>query len=482
MPPTTLLEEYQYDDDQTADLLAAIRQWNLAPRSPECSHVSSADTTCTPTDASNKSPDFDFKLNGTSSMTLSGTEYDSFTVTSSAMSASKRGPRTPSLKSNFSSRPSGITGRLLLDTFQKGEQEEHQEIEQSQESNHNSQQQQQEGNQKTSQNVHNVRNDSEIMSRTPDKEQDVQSIRSIQSIQSLEENTCAQNVHDSNSLILLETAKTLGLESDQLHLVLPTVKKLVQVVTQHVPHLEHFVETVTDTVLNKNESDSKHMKSHKRRNMSARREEMNQVLNILTHDKKKCDGARISSSDGSSARACTQDARLKEKIQETLFKHPHLRKATELPTSAETPIKSNSYRSTSTDDVNYKKSKHEINAAEEEMMEEISRLIDFEERYSKVHGIRAAEESSEDDSTLQELLNADRTSLRRLVLHFAYLFSVKHHEALDKMNDLYVFSHEATSLIDDLKEALELPYNCSIHSVARKVLAELHSRKKETVL
>lgn len=472
MPPTTLLEEYQYDDDQTADLLAAIRQWNLAPRSPECSNVSSADTTCTHTDASNKSPDFDFKLNGTGSMTMSGTEYDTFTLTSSAMSASKRGPRTPSLKSNFSSRPSGITGRLLLETFQKEEEE----------MNHNPQHVQ-EGNYKTLQNVHNVRNDSEIISQTSDKEQNVQSIPSAQS---LKENNFSQIVQDSNNMILIETAKTLGLESDQLHLVLPTVKKLVQVVTQHVPHLEHFVETVTDTVLKKGENDSKNSKSYKRKNMSARREEMNQVLNILAHDNminlsSTCEDARIPS-DASSARACAQDTCFKEKIQETLFKHPHLRKTSEFPTSAETPIKSNSCRSTSTDDVHCKNTKHDLNATEEEMMEEISRLVDFEERYSKVHGImKSSEESSEDDSTLQELLNADRTSLRRLVLHFAYLFSVKHHEALDKMNDLYVFSHEATSLIDDLKEALELPYNCSIHSVARKVLAELQSRKKEHI-
>lgn len=477
MPPTSLLEEYQYDDDQTADLLSAIRQWNLAPRLQEC--ITSADTVHS-ADASNNSPTFDGKGNGTtSSMTISGTELDTFTATSSTLSSSKKGPRTPSRKSNFSSKPSGITCQLLLDTFQT-EQEDHNHDE----NQPQGQQKEDEGEEekfKSWHNVNNARDRLEMTSPLPDIKRN-----EVQSVQSLNKNTITQ---DSNTLILMETSKALGLESDQLHLVLPTVKKLVQVVTQHFPQLEHFVETVTETVLSNSEHEQDKIKPHKKRNMSARRKEMNQVLNILTaeHNMKRLnlthrdtthttpDGQESFQNDSNALNSSSQNE-FRHQIQDKLFKPIHLRKQT----CAETPIKSNSVRSTSNIDRS-KTLKQEWNATDKEIMDEISRLIEFEEKYSKVHGITSLEESSDDDSTLQDLLNADRTSLRRLVLHFAYLFSVKHDDALHKMNELYIFSNEANALIDDLKKALGLPDNCSIHTIARKAVAELHRRKKEYV-
>lgn len=462
MPPTTLLEEYQYDDDQTADLLSAIRQWNLAPRSQEY-QVNTTITTSTSADTVHSA---DGSINSpplaTSSMTMSGVEFDAFTATSSTLSSSKKRPRTPSIKSNFSSRPSGITSRLLLDNFQF--EKDHHDDPHDDAPRHHRQEQQEEDNELEQKPLHH-----KMKSQWTDNERD-----EVQSVQSLKDNTESKTIPDSNTLLLMETAKTLGLETDQLHLVLPTVKKLVQVVTQHVPHLEHFVETVTDTVLYNNEQDhdkNNNDKSQRKRNMSARREEMNQVLNILTADQMKA----------MTSLSSTQDT-FKHKVEEKLFQPLHLHKMMELPMCAETPIKSNSSIRSSTVHDKRKTIKQEWSATEEDIMNEISRLVEFEEKYSKVHGITSIEETSDDDSTLQELLSADRTSLRRLVLHFAYLFSVKHDQALDKMNELYIFSHEATSLIEDLKKNLGLPDHSSIHSIARKVLGELDRRKKESFM
>ena len=129
-----------------------------------------------------------------------------------------------------------------------------------------------------------------------------------------------------------------------------------------------------------------------------------------------------------------------------------------------------------------------------EALDEINRLIEFEEKYSeKVNGGMDFESSANggdgtvsprsssvvspvnSDTVLRALLSTDTTTLRRFVLHFAYLFTVRQENILGKMNDLYVFSHEATSMIHGIKMAMGLSPSCPIHSVARKVVAVIES-------
>ena len=129
---------------------------------------------------------------------------------------------------------------------------------------------------------------------------------------------------------------------------------------------------------------------------------------------------------------------------------------------------------------------------DKEALEEINLLIEFEQKYSKrLNNLVVEEEevsdatghstrsdnnnddndgSGDDDTVTQDLLKADAITLRRFVLHFAYLFSVRKDEILGKMNDLYVFSHEATDMINNIKKRMNLKNNCPIHTVARKVV------------
>jgi hypothetical protein len=137
-------------------------------------------------------------------------------------------------------------------------------------------------------------------------------------------------------------------------------------------------------------------------------------------------------------------------------------------------------------------SSHSQVLTDTEALKEINRLIDFEEKYGeRVNGmIHSGDEVSDSpalssnasppqsDTVLSDLLSADTTTLRRFVLHFAYLFTVRQESILQKMNDLYVFSHEATSLIHDVKTAMGVSPNCPIHSVARQVVAMIEHTQK----
>mmetsp|Transcript_7094 Transcript_7094/g.10810 ORF Transcript_7094/g.10810 Transcript_7094/m.10810 type:complete len:792 (+) Transcript_7094:929-3304(+) len=115
---------------------------------------------------------------------------------------------------------------------------------------------------------------------------------------------------------------------------------------------------------------------------------------------------------------------------------------------------------------------------DEQAMNIIENLICFEQKYIKVCGFQGKKDSfvsavqspPQSNSTIRDLFDADPTSLRQFVLHFAYLFSVQQDEIMSKMNDVYVFSHEAATMIDKIKKAMGLSPTCPIHSVTKKVV------------
>lgn len=447
--PVTLLDEYQYDDDQTTDLLAAIRQWNLTPRLSDSVTVEEGNSNEQKTGVSHSSsypyPVLESSLSNSYSMT------DNDTLTSSTVSSAKKAPRTPSFKSNFSSRPSGITSRLLMFDPPK----------------------EKEGCSQVSSEMKPLASYETFQ----DDSREIQQRSKQEQIVNEKQNTTSNDImnlpedrkNDEHHQILMDTAKQLGLEEDQLHLILPTIKKLVQVVTQHVPHLESFVEKVTDTVLNSESSTCalnitpKRKSNIKKRNMSTRREEMNQVLTILAEQQTRNGVDKDTRMPNQQSKMVQYD--FKERVKQQLF--PNLIRSR----SVETPIKTNAARTSITSEA------MEHQYTNDEILAEITRLVEFEERYKKVHGVDIPEDIPGNDTTLQDLLNTDRTTLRRFVLHFAYLFSVRQDEVLEKMNELYIFSHEATSLIRDLKKAFDMPMNCPIHSVARRILTEVKHQK-----
>ena len=299
--------------------------------------------------------------------------------------------------------------------------------------------------------------------------------------------------------ILRLTAQALGLKNGELHAVLPTVQKLVRVITQHVPRLEEFVEEVCDVVLlaedqSEQEKDrdyktpQRKVKRRRNRNMEARKERMDTAVRVLkdTRETGKSNSDEVlkeinanTASNAAVSKCNHQYSQSSEASFTTVVKEKLARRQDACSSHVMTPISSNIHDRTTKGLL-----------TDGEAIQEVNRLIEFEEKYAtKLNGLVTAEEDSANrspsvdspphsDTVLQDLLSADTTTLRRFVLHFAYLFSVRQDNVLNKMNDLYVFSHEATNLINDVKKAMDLPSSCPIHSVARKVVAAVESKQR----
>jgi len=550
----SLLDEYQYDDEETIDLLNAIKNWNLKrpPASPP-DHDGAASASLSLSSTIGTASDFD-----TITAVSTNTSKGGFTVSS----ASKLTPKTP--MSNYSSKPSSLTARILQDVFPIVSNPDPKNnpvpntyaIPKSNDnvSRFNDENQAptnvtlsstladiaadidagngNEFDEKLLVTPSNPRTTSSKTSRSSTAKQQATDINNGASNNINNENIrlshtpqYVNTTHDSTDAleILRKTAAELGLSNDQLGAVLPTVQKLVKIITQHVPRLEHFVEQVCDVVMEEDQlnptmerfnTPSRRHKKKNRKNIKARKERMDTAVCTLEkhwnrnhvgrEDKlvfKEVDGNVMNES-------CDVEQELKEvdgnvmnesfdaeqelsldyhdyhsygifttAVKEHLSRH-RLSNVTEVMT----PVASNKDHISS----------HSQVLTDTEALKEINRLIDFEEKYGeRVNGmIHSGDEVSDSpalssnasppqsDTVLSDLLSADTTTLRRFVLHFAYLFTVRQESILQKMNDLYVFSHEATSLIHDVKTAMGVSPNCPIHSVARQVVAMIEHTQK----
>jgi len=122
----------------------------------------------------------------------------------------------------------------------------------------------------------------------------------------------------------------------------------------------------------------------------------------------------------------------------------------------------------------------------------IDELIGFEERCHRIETIQKLVTNSSTTSfsspssaftprsptnsedIIEELLAEDATAIRKVVLHFAYLFSVRQNEMRLKMNELYHFSHEAGALIKTMRKAIGVSVNCPLSTVSRRVVDAMH--------
>ena len=515
-----MLDEYQYDDEETTDLLNAIRSWNLKPRSPvqspECHN--------------------DGGSSSLGSTILTSTDIDTITAgstTTSKLTASSavKIPRTPLC--NYSSKPSSLTARILdreLSTppihrihSAENKDENNKIFIQNPSLSSPCRSKHSDGDSpgtrtredETDKNTTRKRNGQGKENRKPEASTSkslpqyvTTKEKKLESIQDKSENEDALR-------ILRATAAELGLGNNELQAVLPTVQKLVKVITEHVPRLENFVEEVCQVVVENDEVDAdtekvtdkdksfktpprkEHMKRRRnRKNMGARKARMDSAVRTLRenwHLKKKNmllkdKTARVVESHGTTANESAfvyeEDYQsyglfttaVKDKLSRNAHVHaqPQQQERESLVSPLRTPISSNTV--------------HKPAITDSEALQEINRLVEFEEKYSKrvnalmngeddVSNAPSVDSPPHSDTVLHDLLNADKTTLRRFVLHFAYLFSARQDGILEKMNDLYVFSHEATTMINGVKKAMGLSQNCPIHSVARKVLAVIESQK-----
>ncbi len=538
-----LLDEYQYDDEQTVDLLNAIRNWNLATRSPQ-------------------SPDYlhhhhdhdgDVGSTLTSATSTIGTHTDVDTITTATSSKGfhsiTKPPRTPLC--NYSSRPSSLTSRILdagttgekhLNTPSSSvkrmrmplhlEKEDDSKLFFSKTASLSSSESEHEsdngspGKDSIDTNPVDAESTSESIAGGQQMDQDHgrgdQAQELPQYVTMKEKHLSKLEQENAEAMkILRQTASVLGLQHQQMHSVLPTVQKLVKVITEHVPRLEQFVEEVCDVVENGNEAADNNVETaqnpnqkvalkrrRNRKNMEARKERMDsaveavkkkfeeepaneqalQNMDEFPNDPANCDeimGCSFHYEDYQSYGSFT--TAVKEKLSRR-------RQSAQEFSLVNTPVSSNKDPLLKGNKMNSPVSL----LTDNEALEEINRLIAFEERYhSRLNGIVKEEEDLESpssshastsgpsqkksiksDTVTEDLLNADTTTLRRFVLHFAYLFSAKRDDILGKMNELYVYSHETNLIISDLKKAMDLPQNCPLHSVARKVIALIEDRQK----
>lgn len=364
----------------------------------------------------------------------------------------------------------------------------------------------------------------------------------------------SEEAQDNAMHILLEIANSLGLSSDNVGSVLPTVRKLVRVVKIHVPRLENFVESVCqivetdnghssddrnntttdnsseleqtniqdtsrqenkDTSRQNKKKQSKNKKSKKvTKNMEARRKRMSNAVSMLAEEWPKRNSASAKTTDmieyntqshlnkeshtisspTSGSSFSSRFHEIKKQFQsdlpqrassESMFccavieklNQRHRRQSTQIMDDFDAVLESNS-------DSN--------NTSIEDALASIDELIKFEERCHKIEKVQkivtnpptsfgspssafSPKSPSNSEDIVEELLTEDATTLRKVVLHFAYLFSVRQDEMRLKMNELYHFSHEAGALVDTVRKAVGVSANCPLSILSRRVVDAVHS-------
>ena len=489
----SLLESYQYDDEETTDLLNAIKNWNLN----HDSHVIISHDTASASRS----------LSSTIATNTDSTDYDTLTASSTFENYSRNSygyatnnrstPKTPLC--NYSSRPSSLTARILQDhgdpvvpfpSIQTPPIVNNKDIDEN-ELNYKPAARETDGvlNQKDT-------NSSSVPRKLSPKKSNRKKSPLPQYV-----NTPQKGESDSSLEILKKTAIELGLDENDLESVLPTVQKLVKVVTQHVPRLENFVDEVC-TIVDKDEimpsQEVKKKKKRSRNSAAARKERMDNTVQTLklqwpSHDERQVSSAKHDSNPSETIEQKPSPemkvVHWQDEMEEgPIFSYEDYQSYGAFTTAVKerltsrrqlfgfdqvrTPISSNK------DDGSPKS--HLL--TDFEALDEINRLIEFEQRYNgKVTANSSNGNGSDDegDEITSDLLKANAVTLRRFVVHFAYLFTVKQDEMMNKMNDLYVFSHEATRLIDDLRNAMGMSPNCPIHTVAREVVSLIEKQPRK---
>jgi hypothetical protein len=502
--PQTLLDQYKDDDEDglTANLIDAIRSWNLQRPLHDCE----ADGSSTLTNSLCSATDNDIATNTARSP---NTEKSNKTGLASQISKIFIFYKTP-CRGNYSSRPSSLISRILGG-------EESPSI-----SDHPS------GSEEKLNSIQVSLNDVKL--QTPTNVNTVKRERQVKIVDLHRESENKNYVHESQSEhksqctnddalhILRETANILGLPENDIHSILPVVRRLARVVMTHVPRLESFVDDVCNIVIpdgidndeNKSivsPSRSKtqvHNKKVRRRkpkmNLQARKDRMDKAVSTLKE--KWPSGINQEKED---------EATLLTDRRALLSVDPNIRLEKSSFVKEKTPISSSRMSDAAfRDNVMGRLSRrvrhqHRVNenssnckesttsslmsVTHTEAIQMIDELITCEETAGILDSVtRTALEFSikesgpfspvNGNSILQELFDTDNSTLRRFTMHFASLFSLhQNNEILPKMNDLYVFSKEASVFIQNTKQLLGLPESSSIHIMAHRLVTILESKE-----
>lgn len=326
---------------------------------------------------------------------------------------------------------------------------------------------------------------------------------------------------DNAMRILQEIAHSLGLSPDNVDAVLPTVRRMVTVVKIHVPRLEHFVESVCEIVeadsgsgggdngdnVKENEQENtseavrkdelrrqnlkKKMKKKgkKTKNMEARRKRMSKTVMVLKEEwpKRKQINDIDHHDERGNGRQTSSNSSFCQVVIEKLNQR-HQRQVAQTIDKVMESTRSNK-RGITSSPTNSATDNNTIKDA----LDSIDELIAFEERCHRIetiqkivtdssHSFESSPSSafsprspSNSEDIIEELLAEDATTLRKVVLHFAYLFSVRQDEMRIKMNELYHFSHEAGALINTVRKAMGVDVTCPLSTVSRRVVDAVHA-------
>ncbi len=612
---SALLDQYQDDDDLTTNLLHAIRSWNLQrPAHSVNSHLKQSDDgdqnqhhDCNSTintinsdlDTANSAVTFtsssstvtsanqsqrggfnsatgvmsggDIGGRGANSTCGSTITNGSNATNASCNSNSSAVKKTP-CRGNYSSRPSGLTARILLEKDEGGSictsyfsgtdvegqddtrfQRDRVMVEQNGRGNksasgHNGEMSSGvshidcNNKEKEIEIEETKTTDDECIALANKKSFSPKIIPTLESnIKQDSKNSLSLSNSSNNSdidamAILQETALILGLQpNDELQKVLPTVKKLVRVVMTHVPNLEQFVDEVCSIVrvegkeekignsgfiddevsglesgmdtdecqdeIKKQDTMSKKRKpksrrrQRKKKNILARKQKMDETVRILRQE-----WQRVETSGSSKRSVSATSSPLPSPSPSLSQSKPSLpRRAlqnfnfnnndncnncrlgkTRYFESSSIPNDEDSFRRAVIEQLKNTQQHHDTQEIydDEQALRIIENLIRFEHKYRKVCGFQCkndpflsvVQSSPQSNNILRDLFDADPTALRQFVLHFAYLFSVQQDEIMAKMNDLYVFSHEAATMIEKIKKVMSLSPSCPIHLVTKKVV------------
>ena len=303
---SSLLHHYQQDDILTTDLLAAIRSWNLSrptsSSSPTSLQSSEADMMMTMGGGITATQSIDSTITSvtTTTRSVTSTGVASTAAGGMTMMTNNKTPVKTPCRGNYSSRPSGLTARILegQDSIMMLERGQHDVVKGEDE-------------RRRAEVVPSGRNVcwEETMMETPPGETmetkttegiETKSLRGQPARKDPSITTSSSSRDESTTNfqaleLLQQTAQTLGLSPhEDTALVLPTVQKLVKILTTHVPRLENFCTKVCDLVEEHGDDTTRgttrtytlkerkqSVRTKKRKGMQARKERMDATWKIL---------------------------------------------------------------------------------------------------------------------------------------------------------------------------------------------------------
>ena len=350
------------------------------------------------------------------------------------------------------------------------------------------------------------------------KENDTLSSNAGDSVMETVNHEFQQNQLDSIST-LQDITEILGLPKGDIHAVVPTLKKLVRIIMQHVPKMESFVDEVCQVVLpmtndtcrkkgcvNQNQDNMTRIhvntnpsvspvqghrkKRLKKRNIEARRKKMDSALCVLNERWPKGLKCRFPLKEASNKNR--HNCQRENETSNENIAEADLVFASSASEFRETVIHKLSTRLVLKDEKEIFNPSRKISPelllstkisppplSDSDALRALEELIEMQQSLPSANTVskQVVERSTvqlrnRDQEIGDSIINQadlDPSSNQIFVSHFMRVFSVQQRDIISKMNELYVFDREASLLVKVLKDSLCLGVSCPLSEVLRKI-------------